>query len=139
MVCSDGAFIGRGQEQGVAFFDIDRVEVLRGPQGTLYGRSSTGGAINVITRKPVLDRFEGYARVEAGNYDTRRAEAAINIPLTPILAVRIAGNMNDRDGYLRPVDTTVTGATVRSSRSTTRASPPTSIRRPRFSPSTTTR
>jgi len=107
----DGAFIGRGQEQGVAFFDIDRVEVLRGPQGTLYGRSSTGGAINVITRKPVLDKFEGYARVEAGNYDTRRAEAAINIPITPILAVRIAGNMNDRDGYLRPVDTTVTGAT----------------------------
>ncbi|GHC83386.1 TonB-dependent receptor [Novosphingobium pokkalii] len=107
----DGAFIGRGQEQGVAFFDIDRVEVLRGPQGTLYGRSSTGGAINVITKKPVLDRFEGYVRVEAGNYDTRRAEAAINVPITPVLAVRLAGNVNDRDGFLRPVDTTVSGAT----------------------------
>ena len=107
----DGAFVGRGQEQGVAFFDIDRIEVLRGPQGTLYGRSSTGGAINVITKKPVLDKFEGYATLEAGNYDTKRAEIALNIPVSDTLAVRVAGNSNDRDGYLKPTDATVTGAT----------------------------
>jgi iron complex outermembrane recepter protein len=107
----DGAFIGRGQEQGVAFFDIDRVEVLRGPQGTLYGRSSTGGAINVITRKPVLDTYEGYARVEIGNDNTRRIEAALNVPVTPTFALRAAVNANVRDGYLQPVTTTVTGAT----------------------------
>ncbi len=107
----DGAFIGRGQEQGVAFFDIDRIEVLRGPQGTLYGRSSTGGAINVITKKPVLGKFEGYASIEAGNYNTKRAEAALNIPVSDTLAIRAAGNFNDRDGFLKPTDTTVTGAT----------------------------
>lgn len=107
----DGAFIGRGQEEGVAFFDLERVEVLKGPQGTLYGRSSTGGAINVITKKPSLtDGISGYARIEVGNYDTKRAEAAINIPVAGNLAFRVAGNFNDRDGYLRPYDVTVIGS-----------------------------
>jgi iron complex outermembrane recepter protein len=107
----DGAYVGRGQEQGVAFFDIDRIEVLRGPQGTLYGRSATGGAINIITKKPVLGELSGYVKVEAGNYNTKRAEAAINIPVTSTLAVRFAGNVNDRDGYLKQVGGTVSGAT----------------------------
>lgn len=106
----DGAFIGRGQEQGVAFFDLERVEVLKGPQGTLYGRSSTGGAINVITKKPEFDRVSGYGRVEFGNYDTKRVEAAINLPVTDTFAVRLAGNVNDRDGYLKPYDVSVVGS-----------------------------
>ena len=110
----DGAFVGRGQEQGVAFFDIDHVEVLKGPQGTLYGRSSTGGAINVISRAPVLNEFSGFANLEFGNYHTTRTEAALNLPLSDKLALRIAGNSNDREGYLVPVDTVVTGATGRS-------------------------
>jgi len=104
----DGAFVGRGQEQGQAYFDIDRVEVLRGPQGTLYGRSSTGGAINVITQKPKLDTTDGYARVEFGNYNARRAEAAVNLPLTDTLAIRVAGNFNNRDGFLKPQSFTIT-------------------------------
>ncbi len=98
----DGAFVGRGQEQGLSYFDIDRVEVLRGPQGTLYGRSSTGGAINVITKKPVLGSFEGYGRLEYGNYNTFRGEAAMNIPISSAIAIRVAGNVNTRDGYLTP-------------------------------------
>ncbi len=106
----DGAFVGRGQEQGVAFFDLERVEVLKGPQGTLYGRSSTGGAINIITKKPVLDEFSGYARVEAGNYETKRAEGAVNIPIASTLALRLSGNVNDRKGYLFPEDITVVGS-----------------------------
>jgi len=106
----DGAFIGRGQEQGVAFFDIDRVEVLKGPQGTLYGRSSTGGAINVITKAPEIGTFGGYVKLEYGNYNTKRAEAALNIPVSDTLAFRVAANSNDRDGFLKPVDTTVTGS-----------------------------
>ncbi len=106
----DGAFVGRGQEEGVAFFDLERVEVLKGPQGTLYGRSSTGGAINIITKKPVLGETGGYAKVEYGNYDTKRAEGAVNVPLGDMFAVRFAGSFNDRDGYLRPVDTTVSGS-----------------------------
>ena len=107
----DGAFVGRGQEQGVAFFDIDHVEVLKGPQGTLYGRSSTGGAINVISRAPVLGEFSGYANLEFGNYNTTRTEAALNLPVGEHLALRFAANSNDREGYLVPVDTVVTGAT----------------------------
>ena len=100
----DGAYIGRGQEEGVAFFDLDRVEVLKGPQGTLYGRSSTGGAINVISKRPELDTFDGYEKLEFGNYNTRRGEGAINIPLGDTLAVRVAGDFNRRDGYLKPTD-----------------------------------
>lgn len=106
----DGAFVGRAQEQGVAFFDLERVEVLKGPQGTLYGRSSTGGAINIITKKPVIGDLSGYARVEYGNYEAKRAEAAINVPLGSMLAVRVAGSFNDRDGYLKPTSMTVTGS-----------------------------
>lgn len=98
----DGVFVGRGQEQGVAYFDIDRIEVLRGPQGTLYGRSSTGGAINVIPVHPRLNKFEGYARGELGNYNTRRLEGAINVPLGDVFALRAAGSINHRGGYLKP-------------------------------------
>ncbi len=106
----DGAFIGRGQEEGVAFFDLDRVEVLKGPQGTLYGRSSTGGAINVITKGPDIGSFGGYANVEIGNYNTTRATVALNVPVNDKLAFRLAVNSNDRDGYLKPSDATVTGS-----------------------------
>ncbi|MDH7639262.1 TonB-dependent receptor [Sphingomonas oryzagri] len=106
----DGAFVGRGQEEGVAFFDLERVEVLKGPQGTLYGRSSTGGAINIITKKPVLGEAGGYAKVEYGNYNAKRAEGAVNVPLGSMFAARFAGSFNDRDGYLKPVDTSVTGS-----------------------------
>lgn len=105
----DGAFVGRGQEEGVAFFDLDRVEVLKGPQGTLYGRSSTGGAINVITKGAEIGKFDGYANLEIGNYNTKRGTAAINIPVNDMLAFRVAGNFNDRDGYLTPVSATVVG------------------------------
>ena len=98
----DGIFDGRPREQGLAFFDLDRVEVLRGPQGTLYGHSATAGAINVITNKP-KDDFEASASVELGNFNTRRGTGVINIPLASTLDVRIAANYNVRDGYLSPV------------------------------------
>jgi iron complex outermembrane receptor protein len=99
----DGIPIGRPIEEGLSFFDLDRVEVLRGPQGTLYGKSSTGGAINVITNKPRQD-FGASADVEFGNYNTRRADAVLNVPLSEKFAVRVAVNSNDRDGYLNPSD-----------------------------------
>ncbi len=99
----DGIPIGRPIEEGLSFFDVDRVEVLRGPQGTLYGKSSTGGAINVITNKP-KSQFAASGDFEYGNYNARRADAVINLPVNDQLAIRIAGNSNDRDGYLKPTD-----------------------------------
>jgi outer membrane receptor protein involved in Fe transport len=80
------------------YFDVERVEVLRGPQGTLYGRNATGGVINMITARPT-DRFEGQVEVEVGNFDSRRMKAMVNIPLGDTLAVRIAGAATDRSGY----------------------------------------
>ena len=98
----DGVPIGRPLEQGLSFFDIERVEVLSGPQGTLYGTSTTGGAINIITNKPAKD-FAASVNTEFGNYNTMRSDAMLNIPINKQLAVRIAVNGDNRDGYLQPV------------------------------------
>jgi iron complex outermembrane recepter protein len=98
----DDVPVGRPQQMGLAFFDLDRVEVLRGPQGTLYGMSSTGGAINVITAKPTHD-LEGTASVEIGNYNTRRLNGMINVPVTDNFALRAAVSSNYQDGFIHPV------------------------------------
>jgi iron complex outermembrane receptor protein len=82
------------------YFDVSRVEVLRGPQGTLYGRNATGGVINVLTNKAKLNQFDGSVKVEVGNYDARRGNAFINIPLIDdMLAIRGAGSFTYRSGY----------------------------------------
>jgi len=82
------------------FFDMERVEVLRGPQGTLYGRNATGGVVNLITAKPKLSTFEGNLKGEVGNYNSRRLLAMLNVPLVDdMLAVRVAGSMTQRSGY----------------------------------------
>ena len=80
------------------YFDIERVEVLRGPQGTLYGRNATGGVVNVITAKPT-DNFEGQLKAEVGNYDTRRLSGFVNVPLGDTFAMRIAGASTQRNGF----------------------------------------
>ncbi|HEY7853294.1 MAG TPA: TonB-dependent receptor, partial [Caulobacteraceae bacterium] len=81
------------------FFDIDRVEVLRGPQGTLYGRNATGGAVNVISAKPT-GTFGGEIKGEIGNYSSRRLSGFVNIPLVgDKLDLRIAGAYTNRAGY----------------------------------------
>ena len=97
----DGVGIGRPLAQGLSFFDVERVEVLSGPQGTLYGGSTTGGTINVITNKP-SKALDASADVELGNYNTKRYNAMINAPITDALAIRFAVNSDDRDGYLEP-------------------------------------
>src|SRR3546814_18143321 len=79
---------------------MERLEVLRGPQGTLYGRNATGGVVNLITAKPKLRDFEGSIKGEVGNYDSRRMTAMLNIPIAEdVLGVRVAGSMTNRDGY----------------------------------------
>ncbi|MEM7329933.1 MAG: TonB-dependent receptor plug domain-containing protein [Pseudomonadota bacterium] len=91
------------------FFDVERVETLRGPQGTLYGRNATGGVINVITAKPVLEEFQANARVTAGNENTFKAKGMINLPIGDRAALRVAGSYLSRDGFAK---NTVTGNTI---------------------------
>ncbi len=81
------------------FFDIERLEILRGPQGTLFGRNATGGVINVITRKASTDAVAGYVDAEYGNYESVKVNGALNVPISEILAARIAGTIIQRDGY----------------------------------------
>ncbi|ATQ41508.1 TonB-dependent receptor [Caulobacter mirabilis] len=81
------------------YFDIERIEVLRGPQGTLYGRNATGGVVNMITAKPEFDTFHGSIKAEVGNYDSRRLVGTVNVPLGDMLAVRLAGSSTERSGY----------------------------------------
>ncbi len=83
----------------VEFYDMERVEVLRGPQGTLYGRNATGGAINFVTRQPDFDSVNGFIDFEAGDYESYRLKGAINIPMGDSFAVRFAAMKLDRDGY----------------------------------------
>ncbi|ODT60666.1 MAG: hypothetical protein ABS77_09535 [Phenylobacterium sp. SCN 69-14] len=80
------------------FYDVERVEVLRGPQGTLFGRNATGGVLNIITAKP-KPQFEAMLRGEIGNYDSRKLRGMINLPVTDTLAVRLAGSYLRRGGY----------------------------------------
>lgn len=88
--------LNRGQ-----FFDLESIQVLRGPQGTLFGRVTDGGNVMVAPQRPV-DRFEGYVEAKAGNYDLRGVAGALNIPIVPgKLLVRGAFEINRRDGYTR--------------------------------------
>ncbi|MHA6721002.1 TonB-dependent receptor [Sphingomonas sp. RS6] len=82
-----------------SFYDIQNIEVLRGPQGTLVGSNSTGGAIFINTRNPSTDRIEGYAQASYGSYDEVTGQGAINLPVTGDLAVRASGNFRRRDSY----------------------------------------
>ncbi len=84
----------------VEFFDMERVEVLRGPQGTLFGRNATGGAINFVTRMPEQGSLAGFLDLEAGDYGHRRWKGATNLPLGDAVALRLSGFKLDRDGYI---------------------------------------
>ena len=94
----DGAVISQSINQLGSFFDLERVEVLRGPQGTLYGRNATGGVINLITAKPTSD-LSGYIRATYGNYDQFVTEGAISGPLTSGIRMRLAARTEDRKGF----------------------------------------
>ena len=96
---SDGVYIGSPFAQYASFFDLDRVEVLRGPQGTLYGRNTTGGAINVIAKRPTFTP-EGYASVEYGSFNALEANFGIGGPIvSDKLAFRLAGQYVEDDGF----------------------------------------
>jgi len=95
----DGVYNSRSEAGVLGYFDLDRVEVLRGPQGMLYGRNATAGVINVVMKEPT-DEFEGYASIGAGNYRMMRVEGAVNAPLSDAVSLRISFANINRDGYL---------------------------------------
>ncbi len=83
------------------FFDMERIEVLRGPQGTLFGRNATSGVVNLITAKPNLNAFGAAGELEYGNYDSIKLKGMVNVPLSETLGVRLAGFYLNRDGYTK--------------------------------------
>lgn len=100
----DGEYINRPTILNAAIFDLDRVEVLRGPQGTLYGRNSTGGAVNFITRKPG-DTFAANGSATYGNYNAVLVDGGIDLPFGDIGGVRVSGFYRRHDGYTRNTGT----------------------------------
>jgi len=96
----DGVYEGVGST-----YDIDRVEVLRGPQGTLYGRSATSGVVAIHTRNPNLSKFGVSAQVESGNYNLGHYTVGVDVPfINDVLGLRLAGNYYDRDGFINGSD-----------------------------------
>lgn len=99
-VSTDGAYSSRSEAILTTLNDVERVEVLRGPQGTLYGRNATGGQVNVITASPKIGVFEGSGRMGFGNYSLFSASGVLNVPVIDSLAMRFAVTREKRDGYL---------------------------------------
>ena len=99
----DGVYTGRANMGLTQFLDIDRVEILRGPQGTLYGRNATGGAINIISRAPT-DEFEGYVSGLVGSFDRIDVRGAVAGPITENLSGRLAVRRLKDDGYTEDLD-----------------------------------
>lgn len=84
--------------------DLERVEVLRGPQGTLFGRNSLAGAVNLVTKRPRLGEASGYAEFTLGSYDRREVRAGINLPIGSTMALSLSGLTRDMQGYQKRLD-----------------------------------
>ncbi|MXO70845.1 TonB-dependent receptor [Alteraurantiacibacter buctensis] len=101
----DDVYVGRAVGGTIEFGDIDQVEVLRGPQGTLFGRNTIGGAIQVRTRTPELGEWSARGRLRVGSDSLHEGFAALNVPLAETMAARVSGGFRKRDGYvIRVVD-----------------------------------
>jgi len=94
----DGVYVGFGPSSIASAFDFQSVEVLRGPQGTLFGKNVTGGAVSVTSRRPSQE-FGGYAKFQLGNYDTVQLTGAVDLPINDNLAMRMAGMSRSADGF----------------------------------------
>lgn len=97
----NGVYMARSSAAVTSLFDIERIEVLRGPQGTLYGRNSTGGAINIIPVRPKIGVTEGSVEGTYGNYNLIRLRGLFNAPLGDAAALRMSGQYEKRDGYTK--------------------------------------
>ena len=96
----DGVYAARSGGALLAFNDVDRIEVLKGPQGTLFGRNAAGGAISIVTNEPT-DKFEGKAVVRVGNDGEHYESALLNIPLNKDMALRVSVLDNQSDGWIK--------------------------------------
>ena len=99
-IYQDGVSISKPAGAYVELFDIERVEISKGPQSTLYGRGALIGAVNIVQAKPQLDDTFGMVRGEFGNYDYRMAEGMLNVALSDKVGVRVAGRYKTREGYV---------------------------------------
>ncbi len=95
----DGIYGADQASYAPLFYDVARVEVLKGPQGTLYGRNASAGAVNVVSNRPTKT-LSGYLTAEFGNYDLKHVTGAVSGPVTDTLSIRVAFNYIDRNGYL---------------------------------------
>jgi len=99
----DGIYLARPQQADVGFFDVNHVEVLRGPQGTLYGRNTTAGVINVITNKPELGKFGAGINAGVGNYNAWNVDGYVNVAAGENAAFRLSATYDQRDSFLHKV------------------------------------
>lgn len=100
----DDVYISRQNANNFSLFDVERIEVLRGPQGTLFGRNTTGGAINIIMDKPG-DELGGYAELSYGRFDKKLVRGSVDLPASDALAFKLSGFWQDSDGYVKNVTT----------------------------------
>lgn len=96
----DGIYLARSRSAVQQLYDLERVEVLRGPQGTLYGRNAIAGSINIVSAKP-SQHLEAAAQLEVGDYNQRRSAGMINLPVNEVLSLRAAFQISQHDGYYR--------------------------------------
>ena len=99
----DGIYVASPYALHTDFLDLERIEVLRGPQGTLFGQNSTGGAINVITQAPDTEEFSGKADITVGNYSLIRARGSVNIPISDTMALRASVASHNHDGFSKNI------------------------------------
>jgi iron complex outermembrane receptor protein len=99
----DGVYAARSGASLLAFNDIERIEVLKGPQGTLFGRNSAAGAVSIVTRQPT-DEFDGLLKLRVGEFDKRRIEGMVNVPMGDSVALRVNGVWNRSDGWIHAPD-----------------------------------